>query len=205
MAPLAGIRAHFHQLLHFQEVTHLWHWSIHNVIPACLVDTSNFQSYTSHKLFLITICFHDSTHLPIIPGGVCFLQDRNISKFKFLLVFAHFFLSWSDCKNSFLQRHQNSFNMYWNHLHLLLLYKLGLEKSPGGSKIIFDFTVQRLDGDRSKLLVRSLMWSVVLQVIPHQMTYHVFGSGKTGWNSLIRFDFPKHHPYGWHKEGSFPK
>ena len=81
--------------------------------------------------------------------------------FKFLLVFVHFFLSWSDCKNSFLQQHQNSFTMCWSHLHLLLLYKSGLKKSPGGSKIIFDFTAKRLDGDRSKLLVRSLMWSVV--------------------------------------------
>ena len=161
MAPLAGIQACFHQLLHFQVVTHLWHWSIHNVIPACLVDTPNFQSYTSHKLFLITLCLHDSTHWPIIPGGVCFLQDYNISKFKFLLVFVHFFLSWSDYKNSFLQWHQNSFTMCWTHIHLLLLYKSGLEKSPGGSKIIFDFTAKRLDGDRSKLLVRSLMWSVV--------------------------------------------
>ena len=81
--------------------------------------------------------------------------------FKFLLVFVQFFLSWSDCKNSFLQWHQNSFTMCWTHLHLLLLYKSGLEKSPGGSKIISDFTAKRLDGDRSKLLVRSLMWSVV--------------------------------------------
>ena len=122
MAPLVGIRACFHQLLLFQEVTHLWHWSILSVIPACLVDTPNFQSYTLHKLFLITRCFHDSTHLPIIPGGVCFLQDHNISKFKFLLVFVDFFLSWSDCKNSFLQQHQNSFTMCWNHLHLVWLY-----------------------------------------------------------------------------------
>ena len=80
---------------------------------------------------------------------------------KFLLVFVHFLLSWSDCKNSFLQRHQNLFNMCRTRLRLLRLYKYGLEKSPGGGKIIFDFMVKRFDGERGKLLVGSLMLSVV--------------------------------------------
>ena len=55
--------------------------------------------------------------------------------FKFLLVFVHFFLSWIDC-NSFLQWQQNSFTMCWTCLHLLQLYKSGLEKSPGDGKVI---------------------------------------------------------------------
>ena len=112
--------------------------------------------------------------------------------FKFLLVFFRFFLSWSDCKNSFLQRHQTSFTMCWTRLHLLRLYKSGLEKSPGGGKIILDFMFKRFDGERGKLLVGSLMpWKVgnlrfplslplALLVIPHQVTCHVFASGKTG-------------------------
>ena len=58
--------------------------------------------------------------------------------FKFVLVFVYFFLSWGDCKNSFLQQHQNSFTRF----RLLRLYKSGLEKSPRGGKIIFDFMVR---------------------------------------------------------------
>ena len=81
--------------------------------------------------------------------------------FKFLLVLFHFFLSWSDCKNSLLQQHQNSFTMCWTHLHLLQLYKSSLKKSPGGGKIIFDFMVKGFDGERGKLLVGSLILSVV--------------------------------------------
>ena len=80
--------------------------------------------------------------------------------FKSLLIFFHFFLSWSDCKISFLQKHHNSFTMCWTRLHLLQLYKSGLEKSPVSGKIIFDFMVRRFDGNRGKLLVRSLILSV---------------------------------------------
>ena len=65
------------------------------------------------------------------------------------------------CRNSFLQRYQNWFTICWTRLHLLQLYKSGLKKSPGGGKIIFDFMVKRFDGERGKLLVRSLMLSVV--------------------------------------------
>ena len=79
--------------------------------------------------------------------------------FKFLLVFLHFFLSWSDCKNSFIQQHQNSFTMCWTCLHLLQLYKSAFEKSLGGCKIIFHFIVKRFDGERGKLLFGSLMLS----------------------------------------------
>ena len=138
--------------------------------------------------------------------------------FKFLLVFVHFFLSRSDCRNSFLQRHQNSFAMCWTCLYLLWLYKSGLEKSPGGRKTIFDFMVKVFDGDRDKLLVRSLVLSVgksreftisslplTLQVIPHQLSYYVFASEKKWWNRLNWSNPLKHHPYGWHKEGSFSK
>ena len=84
--------------------------------------------------------------------------------FKFLLVFVHFFLCCSDCINSFLQWHQNSFTMCWTCLHLLQLYKLGLKKSPLGGKIIFDFMVKRYDGDRGKLLVRSLLSILLVKV-----------------------------------------
>ena len=65
-------------------------------------------------IFNLTLCtnpFHDSTYLPIIPDGICFLQDHNISKFQVPFGVCPFLLSWSDCKNSFFQLHQNSFSV----------------------------------------------------------------------------------------------
>ena len=64
--------------------------------PACLVNTPNFQLYTSHKPFLITICFHDFRHLPIIPDGICFLEDHNISNLQvpFSVIPCLSFLKW---------------------------------------------------------------------------------------------------------------
>ena len=206
MASLGDIRAHFPQLLlHFQEVTGL----LILVYPVCLVETHNFQSYTLCKLFLITtFCMT----LLIIPDGACLLFPT----FKFPLVLDNFFLFWSDCKNYFLQQHQNSFTMCWNRFHLLWLYKSCLEKSHGGGKIIFYFMVKRFDVDKGKLLVGSLMLSVVkgwefkipsflLQEIPHQVICHVFASEKTGWSGLNGSDVPKRPKYGWHKECSHSK
>ena len=165
--------------------------------------------------FAQIFCHHNTFAWHYKSADHSFFQP---STFKFLLVFVHFFLSWSDCKNSFLQWHKNSLTMCWTCLHLLWLYKSGLEKSPGDGKIIFDFMVKMIDGDRDKLLVRSLVLSVVkgrefkipslplaLQVIPHQVIYHVFASEKKWWSRLNGSDPLKHHPYGWHKEGSFSK
>ena len=59
--------------------------------------------------------------------------------FKLPLVFVHFFFSWSDCKNSFFQRHQNSSTMCWTRLHILQLYESGFEESSGDGKTIFDW------------------------------------------------------------------
>ena len=97
---------------------------------------------------------------PIICYVIASCKITISPTFKFLLVFVYFFISWSDCKNAFLQRHQKSFTMFWTR-PILPLYKLGLEKSPGGDKFIFDFMVKRFDGERGKLLVRSLMLSVI--------------------------------------------
>ena len=91
------IQAHFHQLfLLFQEVTWLFILSIRNFILVCLVDTPNFQSYTSGKPFVITICLYDSTHLPIIPDGVCLLEDHNVSNLQIPFIVCPFlpFLKW---------------------------------------------------------------------------------------------------------------
>ena len=79
--------------------------------------------------------------------------------------------------------------------------------------------VKRFDGDKGKLLVASLMLSVVkgqefknspvsaisVASDSHQVIFHVFASEKTGWNELNGSDVPKHHPYGWHKKDSFSK
>ena len=80
---------------------------------------------------------------------------------KFLLLFIHFFLSWSDSKNSLLQWHRNSFTICWIYPNFLQLYKSGLKKSPGVCNFIFDFIVKKFDGGRDQLLVGSLMLSVV--------------------------------------------
>ena len=81
---------------------------------------------------------------------------------KFFLVFVHFFLSWSDCKNSFLQPLQNSFTMcYWTHLHLLWLYKSGLKNQV--LKVARLSLISWLKDlmDTGKQLVRLLLLSVV--------------------------------------------
>ena len=78
---------------------------------------------------------------------------------KFLLVFVPF-LPFSKWLQVFLPAESESFTMCWIRLHLLRLFKSGLEKSPGGGKIIFDFMVKRFYGERGKLLVGSLMLPV---------------------------------------------
>ena len=137
--------------------------------------------------------------------------------FKFLLFYVHFFFSLSDCKNSFLQRHQNSFTMFWTHLHLLRLYKSGLEKSPGGGRNRFDFMVKRFDGERGKLLAESLMLLVVKGPefkIPSVSAISVTTDSSSSdlpyvciredrRDKLNGSDVAKHHPFCWHKEDSF--
>ena len=96
MAPLAGIRASFHQLLHFQKVTQL----LILVYPQCysclLGRHSQFLILHFAQTLFITIRLHDSKHLPIIPDGVCFLQDHNISNLQVSLNVCPFlpFLKW---------------------------------------------------------------------------------------------------------------
>ena len=155
MASLAGIQALFYPLLVlFQEVTQ----PLMLVYLECYCYLLGQHSQFSILHFAQIFCHHNTFAWHYKSADHSFFQP---STFKFLLVFVHFFLSWSDCKNSFLQWHQNSLTMCWTCLHLLWLYKSGLEKSPGDGKIIFDFMVKMFDGDRDKLLVRSLVLSVV--------------------------------------------
>ena len=149
MTLLAGIQAHFHQLLPFQEVTQplilVYSWCY-----SWLLGQHSSQFSILH--FVHTLYHHNMFALLCTSADHswwCLLSCKiTISPtFKFLLVFVHFFLSWSDCKNSFLQPLQNSFTVCWTHVHLLWLYNSGLEKSPEGGKIIFDFMVKRFDGD----------------------------------------------------------
>ena len=159
MAPLVGIGARFHQLPYLQEVTQL----------LILVDRQCYSCLLGRHSQFSTLCTkpfssqYVSMTLHMGQSSLMVFATCKITispTFKFLLMFVNLFISWSDCKNSFFQRHQNSFTMCWTCLHLLRLYKSGLEKSPGGGKVIFDFMVKRFDGERDKLLVRSLMLSV---------------------------------------------
>ena len=92
---------------------------------------------------------------------MCFLQDYNISNLQVPLSIC-LFLHFLKLIQEFLPAATPEVIHYvLNPTHLLRLYKLGLEKSPGGDKIIFDFMVKRFDGERGKLLVQSLMLSVI--------------------------------------------
>ena len=122
----------------FKKYHDFWYWSIHHVFPVCLVDTVNFQSNTSHKCFLITMCFMALHICQLFLMVFASCRTTMSPTFKFVLVSVYFFLSWGDWKNSFLQRHQYSFT----RLRLLRLYKSGLEKSARDGKIIFDFMVR---------------------------------------------------------------
>ena len=91
------IQAHFHQLfLLFQEVT----WLFILVYPQCYSSLLGWHSQFSNlhfcKPFVITICLYDSTHLPIIPDGVCLLEDHNVSNLQIPFIVCPFlpFLKW---------------------------------------------------------------------------------------------------------------
>ena len=114
-----------------------------------------------HIIFNLTLCTNlfssqylcmTLTHLPIIPG-VCFLQDHNVSKLQVLFSIGLFLPFVKRLQQFFPPATPKFITMCWTFLHLLQLYKSGLEKSLGGGKIILDFMAKRFDGDRGKLLV----------------------------------------------------
>ena len=97
------IRARFHQLLlRFQEVT--WHLILvyQQCYSCCLVDTPNFQYSFSWLYVCMTLHIYQSFMMVFTSRKI-----KISPSLKFLLVFVHFFLSWRDWKNYFLQRHQN--------------------------------------------------------------------------------------------------
>ena len=80
---------------------------------------------------------------------------------KFLDILTHF---WRSCKvwiNSFLHLLQNSLLRCWILLHLLLHYKSGFWKTPGGGITTFAFIVSILFGDIGIWLCPSLIVSTV--------------------------------------------
>ena len=81
---------------------------------------------------------------------------------KFLDILTHF---WRSCKvwiNSFLHLLQNSLLRCWILLHLLLQYKSGFWKTPGGGITTFVFIVSILFGDVGIGLCSSLIVSIVM-------------------------------------------
>ena len=131
MAPL--------QDMWYLEITlHVIHGSLGRDLSKFLSTSSLLRSNTAFDTGLSTMLFLPAwSTLPIfnltlhtnpfwsqyvcMPQHICqsFLVVFASCKitisptFKFLLVFVHFFLTWSDCKNSFLQWHQNSFTTCW--------------------------------------------------------------------------------------------
>ena len=150
MTPLARIWAFFYILLLLSRSNTTFDTGLSTMLLLSSQLTLPIFNLTLHRNSLSSqyICMT----LQICQSFLMVFTSCKITMsptFTFLLEFVHSLLSWSDCKNSFLQQHQNSFTMCWTHLHLLQLYKSGLEKSPGGGKIIFDLMVKRFDGGAS--------------------------------------------------------
>ena len=80
--PWQGFEHIFINIFTFKKNYDFWYRSVHSVTTVCLVDTPKFQSFTSNKPFLITKHLHHYTHLQIIPDGVCYLQDHNVSNLQ---------------------------------------------------------------------------------------------------------------------------
>ena len=83
---------------------------------------------------------------------------------KFLLWLFHFYLVCKLCRNPFLHHlYQNSSAICpcSMHLHLLLEYRSGFVKRPGGGMITFVFIVNRLLGESGIWLLISLKVSTV--------------------------------------------
>ena len=94
--------------------------------------------------------------------GFCSSLRSAISPIsKFLVILYHFCLSWRLPKNSLHRLDQNLFTICSTRLHRFWVYKSGDSNLPGGCMTTLDFIDNKLEGDKSKKLVTSLMVSTV--------------------------------------------
>ena len=91
----------------------------------------------------------------------CSFNIKMSPNSKFLLLSFHFCLVCKLCRNSFLHLCQNSSAICCTRLHLLLEYRSGFVKTPGGGMTTFVFIVNRLLGESGIWLLISLKVSTV--------------------------------------------